>query len=340
MLLRTLEQITNVCIIHDDKTKVIRLYGLEDKCSKAVEHIKQYIKDTENEVVETVSLSSETKKNALLKAVIKKYGTNLDHFIEVCNLRSAVLDIRGCQLFLHGGRDSIEEAINCIKDLSNEPDIDIGDALSTQEICPVCACVAINTYRLEYCHHLYCRECIQGWIEQAPFPIHCCAEGCHKDILLYDIKNILGAEVKVKGLLEKSVKDYLDKNHSNISNCPAPDCPMFFYKDMVASGKHTCPLCRNEICLNCNVIYHHGYTCEMYTQSKLDPDYSFKVWQKTTTQCKRCPNCQAAVEKSSGCNHMTCKCGAHFCWICVRLFRSGNEVYDHIHTAHRGNLFT
>jgi len=29
-----------------------------------------------------------------------------------------------------------------------------------------------------------------------------------------------------------------------------------------------------------------------------------------------CPECGAAVEKIEGCNHMTCRCGAEWCWMC------------------------
>ncbi len=29
-----------------------------------------------------------------------------------------------------------------------------------------------------------------------------------------------------------------------------------------------------------------------------------------------CPACRAGIEKASGCNHMTCWCGAHFCAMC------------------------
>ena len=35
---------------------------------------------------------------------------------------------------------------------------------------------------------------------------------------------------------------------------------------------------------------------------------------------KQCPNkgCNRRIERSSGCNHMTCaKCSHHFCWMCL-----------------------
>ena len=32
-----------------------------------------------------------------------------------------------------------------------------------------------------------------------------------------------------------------------------------------------------------------------------------------------CPVCRAGIEKDSGCNHMTCWCGAHFCAMCGQV---------------------
>ena len=35
-----------------------------------------------------------------------------------------------------------------------------------------------------------------------------------------------------------------------------------------------------------------------------------------------CPHCSSLVERSSGCNHMTCKCGGDFCYQCGRAGHS------------------
>ena len=45
---------------------------------------------------------------------------------------------------------------------------------------------------------------------------------------------------------------------------------------------------------------------------------------------KRCPACGMAIQKSAGCNKMTCgNCGAFFCWRCNKEV----DGYDHFRTG-------
>ena len=39
---------------------------------------------------------------------------------------------------------------------------------------------------------------------------------------------------------------------------------------------------------------------------------------------KRCPACQAPIQKNGGCNHMSCPCGHEFCWLCMGEYRAGH----------------
>jgi len=32
----------------------------------------------------------------------------------------------------------------------------------------------------------------------------------------------------------------------------------------------------------------------------------------------KCPHCKNGIQKASGCNHMKCRCGHEFCWICLQ----------------------
>ena len=41
------------------------------------------------------------------------------------------------------------------------------------------------------------------------------------------------------------------------------------------------------------------------------------VWVMSSASVRTCPTCKASIQKSGGCNKMSCyKCGAMFCWIC------------------------
>ena len=52
----------------------------------------------------------------------------------------------------------------------------------------------------------------------------------------------------------------------------------------------------------------------------------FAHWASGKTQA--CPRCFALVERSEGCNHMRCRCGADFCWLC------GESACNKPHGAH------
>ncbi|KAI0757225.1 RWD-domain-containing protein [Daedaleopsis nitida] len=61
-----------------------------------------------------------------------------------------------------------------------------------------------------------------------------------------------------------------------------------------------------------------------------EEEREFRAWleQKTGTPC---PGCDLRVEKHSGCNHMTCRCGQHYCYRCgARLEPS--QPYKHFST--------
>ena len=45
---------------------------------------------------------------------------------------------------------------------------------------------------------------------------------------------------------------------------------------------------------------------------------------------RQCPGCGIHTEKSSGCDHITCPCGEHWCWKCGEGEFDGGTIYDHI----------
>ena len=53
------------------------------------------------------------------------------------------------------------------------------------------------------------------------------------------------------------------------------------------------------------------------------------------TGAKRRPTCRVLVQKTEGCNHMECRCGAHFCWMCLQVF-DHITIYGHLTAVHGG----
>ncbi|XP_061179375.1 uncharacterized protein LOC133188001 [Saccostrea echinata] len=94
-------------------------------------------------------------------------------------------------------------------------------------------------------------------------------------------------------------------------------------KDHMKMKGVTC-LCHTEFCMECEELPHWPASCQqigeyvkaLNIQKDLlnEEDYvrTFRV------NVKPCPSCKEKVDKNGGCNAMTCRCGHHFCWLCLK----------------------
>lgn len=93
----------------------------------------------------------------------------------------------------------------------------------------------------------------------------------------------------------------------------------------------TCDSCQFEWCFNCQSPWHSGISCENYRQG----DNLFKKWTKVRNRkhipnCQRCPKCNVLIERTEGCNSMTCnQCYSNFCYQCGEKFRTIVVLGDH-----------
>ena len=165
-------------------------------------------------------------------------------------------------------------------------------------------------------HNVCFDNMVKAAVESNNLPLKCpnCKIPVHPNFIEDSLRNANPQ------LFEKyehfSMNNFLLNNNDEYSSCPTPGCEyMFFFNP----GEHNflCPLCNKNYCLNCKDEWHRGMTCQQYKDSrdvnKLDNQFFQFV---KGAKFKMCPRCKYWVEKNQGCNHMKCRCGADFCYLC------------------------
>ena len=238
--------------------------------------------------------------------------------------RWSLIRMRGGEEATHHLRRLIKESLVARPNFHNET------------TCPVCFTDTLYPEMLE-CGHGYCSGCINLFLKAAAdnkkFPIACVGEDatCNVPIALPFIRRFL-PHYTFKHLLESAFAAYLEQNPTQFRYCKTPDCRQTYRRQPADRGASiTCPSCFAKTCSSCSED-HENLTCEEYRIYR-DPGEQerLNVELANTHGYKRCPRCAVWVEKTGGCNHMSCKCGAHICWICLGIFDAG-EIYNHIAT--------
>ncbi|CAF1142190.1 unnamed protein product [Adineta ricciae] len=95
----------------------------------------------------------------------------------------------------------------------------------------------------------------------------------------------------------------------------------------------TCIKCGKKSCFIHRVKWHEGVTCADYDRQIDGNRQATHRWLSLNT--KQCPSCQSAIEKRSGCDHMTCaRCHFEFCWGCLANYANIRNDGNHRHHPH------
>ena len=94
--------------------------------------------------------------------------------------------------------------------------------------------------------------------------------------------------------------------------------------------KITCENCRIEWCFHCHAPWHTGLTCKAFIRG----NKQFREWTRGQSNgianCQKCPTCRVFIQRSTGCDHMTCnRCKTHFCYKCGGRFVEIPGFGDH-----------
>ncbi|KAK7446350.1 hypothetical protein VKT23_014556 [Stygiomarasmius scandens] len=321
---------TGAYIKHDWRLKMLKAFGDEICISKAREMMKE----------EMARLSDLEHTETLTRKSIRFFvQRGVDALKEAFGEDSVTLDISASpvRITIRGG----EDARHLLRKLIDESLLNTTTNFSntSESSCPVCLMEVSNPVRLG-CGHEYCTACIRHFFtaDIKNFPIVCVAEdgNCLRPVALPMIQKFLTPS-QFSALLETAFTVHIEKNPQLYRYCKTPDCKQIYRWDSSTTATaRQCPSCLASVCLKCHEEGHDGMSCEE-RRVQTDPAEQERLnaaWARGAG-VKRCPQCQVWIEKTEGCNHMSCKCGAHICWVCMGTFTAGT-IYDHMSQAHGG----
>ena len=163
------------------------------------------------------------------------------------------------------------------------------------------------------CQHVYYSECVDQLMRMALddyhyLPCRCCRE---------PIPLALLEQVVSSGSLAWQYQDRLEAlEQSRHTLCHDPKCAVVIPLDKISEAIAHCPACSAITCMTCRGAGHGGAECPESTSADAVLATAMEMkWQQ-------CFSCQAIVEKAKGCNHMSCRCGAQFCYVCGHKWKT------------------
>ncbi|KAI0372099.1 hypothetical protein BV20DRAFT_964825 [Pilatotrama ljubarskyi] len=207
-------------------------------------------------------------------------------------------------------------------------------------VCPVCLGDVSHPVTLA-CGHTWCKACMVGYlnasVDNKTFPLTCLADEarCSQPIALSTAQRLLSTG-EFDAIVNAAFTAYVQQRPNEYHYCPTPDCAQVYRKmARVPKGAPAlqCPSCLVRICPHCDMEYHETVSCQ---DRNPEDEMLFEHW-KMGHDVKDCPSCRVPIERTAGCNHMTCaSCKIHICWACLATFSKSGEVYEHMRSIHGG----
>ncbi|CCM05343.1 uncharacterized protein FIBRA_07557 [Fibroporia radiculosa] len=214
---------------------------------------------------------------------------------------------------------------------------------STDKTCPICYDDVSTPFELG-CGHIYCTACLRHFlvsaVDSTNFPLTCMGDEakCGVPIAIPTIQKFL-PPASFNRLVEVVFNAHVATHPRDFKYCKTPDCNQIYRSaNPTVARALQCPSCFSTVCASCHEDAHQDMSCAEY-KARSDPAEQERLNDQWIAEqggrVKKCPQCQVLIEKLEGCNHMSCKCGAHICWRCMGIF-TRNTIYPHMHEVHGG----
>ncbi|KAG9235906.1 hypothetical protein BJ875DRAFT_421067 [Amylocarpus encephaloides] len=161
------------------------------------------------------------------------------------------------------------------------------------------------------CNHEYCRDCLQdlyraSMTDDSLFPPRC----CRQPITIGAVRIFLTV-----GLIAQYEQKKVEFDTPDRTYCSNALCSTFIHPKGIMNEQATCPDCSTITCTLCKATSHGGDCPADTALQQVLQTADENGWQ-------RCYSCRRLVELDVGCNHITCHCGAQFCYICAQRWKT------------------
>ncbi|KAF7891963.1 hypothetical protein EAF00_008265 [Botryotinia globosa] len=155
------------------------------------------------------------------------------------------------------------------------------------------------------CRHEYCRDCLETLFQlsmrdESFFPPRCCNER----ISVVSVHSFLKPDT-----ISAFAKKVLEFETPNRIYCSSTPCSAFIDPTRIRNEVAFCDECGTQTHTVCKLKAHTGDCSEDTVLKEVLDLARNEGWQ-------RCYSCWSIVELERGCNHVKCRCGAEFCYIC------------------------
>ncbi|KAI1126260.1 hypothetical protein F5Y10DRAFT_293914 [Nemania abortiva] len=325
--LAQLQQRTGVVILRNKAKSQIRLFGPTNKCEEAQTAIAKILNGQRTGNF-TVELDGEKFLWARLGGY-KKLAAEL-------GADSVSLDITSTpkRVIITGTASKYDTALSIIS--GKAPQSSNSD--QNGQDCPACWTEAENPIQTR-CGHAYCLDCFENLCmsattQDSAVEIRCVGNSGRCDAVL-DLPQLQEhlSSTAFEELLEQSFASYVRLHSDLIRHCPTPNCDYVYRANGIVKVQ-TCGGCLVPVCTSCHAP-HDRLSCAEYQDVSLGRQEANERL-KREMGIKDCPKCKTPLEKTDGCNHMACRCGAHICWVCLGTFNSSDACYAHMRREHGG----
>lgn len=315
-----IEQDCGVVILPDRRKCQVRVFGSEDGCKRASERLATLFKDlgqahlNEGWVIELDEEKFSWALRGGFNELVLCFGENTATFDLVSTPK---------RIIIAGSEHDYTSALAMIaKALPH------AEQLDQTEDCSVCWTEAEHPVRTS-CNHVYCSTCFlrvliaEGPWSTAEFCISCVGgeKLCNKILTLAEIQTHLDPAA-FESLLVSSFASHVRGRPGTLRYCPTPRCEHIYRPTTMATSTNAtsaggstfaCPNCLIPTCTTCHAP-HPSMTCVDYRKQVAG------VYKRAKKKLgiKDCPTCKTAIEKSGGCDVVTCQvCRTEFCWQCL-----------------------